>query len=354
MRQQSYYYLNNKKYVSLVSNLGSLLQEITNFYQQQDRRKIILVSPDNSEVLMNSVIVSAKATVAKYNPIVTDVEVAGMFESKNFSDVDNLEYLNNDEKGFLMFFTAGDMVNVHKKYSKALLKSIGEESRINDFMTKVYKRDVLVGYDPDGEFKESVTNIADFNESYEDHAASPSSKFWSYDILFYVNDVAPNELVLAYLKEKFTIHGMKNINEQLATFIQKVTYISPLIGMLDHLEEYHGYDKLSFIATVFHQDNPVMAVYALKELWVLMENTPGFIDLLINHEDWDYYETYREYNITWPMMIKLIEQGYTDTTVEYVRNYWDQVEFLHRRKSRIPYLMHSVFPLVPPSSGGII
>ena len=351
MRQQSYYYLNNKKYVALLTNLDSLLQEITNFYQQQARRRIVIVIPDDAHLIEESVVSAARTILVKYNPIISDDQIGEMFETKHFSEVDNLAYLNNDDKVFLMFFTPGQMVDVHRRYSLALLKSINEEARIIDFMEKVYKRDVLVGFDPGNQFKSCVERISFFSGSYEDYSEPPGSKMWSYDLLFYVNDVAPNELILSYLKEKFTIHGLKNINEQLATFIQKVTYISPLIGMIEHLEEHHGFDKNRFLATVFHQDNPVMALYALKDLWVLMENIEGFVDLLQNHEDWDYYETYREYNLTWPMMIKLVEQGYTDTTIEYVRNYWDQVEFLHRRKSRIPYLLHSVFPLVPPTEG---
>lgn len=345
MRQQSYYYLNNKKYVGLLSNMDSLLTEVSNFYQHQARRKVVVVIPDNSMLMEHTVLDTARETLLKYNPLLDESQMNTLFEIKQFSEVDNLNYLNNDEKVFLLFFVDMEMMTVYKKYQKALLKSIGEEARISDFLPLVFKRDVLVSYDPDGSFKAAVANSDSITGSYEDYPEVPGSKLWSYDILFFVNDHIPCEVILTYLKEKFTIHGMKNINEMLSQFIQKVTYISPLIGMLEFMEKYHGYDKQAFIARVFHQDNPIVAVYSLKEFWDLMDATPGMIEKMQNHEDWDYYETYREYGITWNMMIRLAEQGYTDTTVQYVRNYWDQVEFLHRRKQRIPYLMNSVWPL---------
>ncbi|MCS5589323.1 MAG: hypothetical protein NZ824_05080 [Candidatus Thioglobus sp.] len=345
MRQQSYYYLNNKKYVTLASNLDSLLTEINTFYETSTKRKIVFVVGDDVSLLEGGVIDAMKAVVLKHSPLTTDDTIDGLFEVKEFSEIDNLNYLNNDEKVFLAFFNEFQMVNVYKKYSKALLKSLDNEALVNDFLAKVFARDLLVGFDKGSVFSKAVEDSKEYEESYDDYPNFPGSKLWSYDMLFFCNDNFSNDKVLAMLKEKFSIHGAKNINEQMSTLVTKVSYISPLIGILDYLEKNHSYDKDSFITTVWQQDNYSLALYTLRDLWNTMESTEGFIEKLQNHSNWDYYETYREYKNTIPMMIDIHEQGYNNANVDSIREYWDEVEFLHKRKSRIPYLMHSVQPL---------
>jgi|JYMV01.1.fsa_nt_gi transcriptional regulator len=349
MRQQSYYYLNNRKYLTLDTNLGSLMQEIANFFGHRARRKVTLVTPSGQDVFKSTYVEEATKILLRYNPAMQEKDVDQMMSVKSIDDIDSLDWIQNDKtKEWLIFLDNDDMTHMYAKYQRSILKYFGKEDMVESFLQRVFKRDILIGFDPDDVFKESVQRAIDSPDRYDDWKTKPTSKDCSYDILFFMTEYAKEETAFRYIKQKFNIHSDKNVEELAGVLVYKVGFISPLIGMLEYMEEHHGYDKTEFIGLVFHQpeNHSMAALYALYDFWQLMKETPGFVQKLKDHEDWDYYDTYKEFEFTLPLVVDVYENGYNHANIVKIRDYWTEVEFLYRRRTRIPYLLNAVKPLV--------
>lgn len=343
MNKQSSYYLNNKKYLTLASNLDSLLYELSSFYNYTVRRKIILVVEDGVTLLTGGVLEQMKEIVNKHYPMATLETVQDLYEVKSYSEIDNLDYINNNEKAFLVFFDPRQMLSTYRKYNKSLLSHLGKEGLVDDFISKVFRRDVLLS--PTNELADAIEFAKKDQGSYKKSNLMPKSKFWSYDLLFYLEDQPGTNKSLTFLKEKFSIHGTKNLSELATSILYTVSVSSPLFNIIEYLSINHNFDKDKFVSQVWHQDNPMISLYSIRDLWEVMDTTEGFVKKLKDNENWDYYETYRDFQLILPMTVALAEGRFNFSKSSDIRKYWSEIAFLNKRASRIPYLVNSTLPL---------
>ena len=352
MLAQSYLYLNNKKYATAASNLDSLMEEVSSFYSiSPNRRKVVIVGSEGAEVIQTQFKETAIDIVKRFNPTIDDDTIDSVLSFVSYEDVDNLEYLDNDDKVFLAFVKEEDLYTIYFKYVDSVFSSVDgyDKDRLKDFAMHVLRRDI------DFSFLDKITD--DFILNIIDEALTnpyppetvPSSRKFSYDLLFYMNDhMKENTVSLPMLKEKFSIHSTKLVHEMVQQMAIKTSFVSPIMGILDHLASTGDttYDRDTVIRGVWQNTNRSEALYLLNGFIQYVGTVDGLVDKLKAHESWEYYEVYRELDRSLPLSIAFLEGGFDALNHDDVRDMWAEIEFLYRRRSRIPYLLWSVKPLV--------
>jgi hypothetical protein len=119
------------------------------------------------------------------------------------------------------------------------------------------------------------------------------------------------------------------------------------MGILEYLNSKGDmtYEKLALIRGVWQNENRAQALYMLNGFIQYVGTVPGLVDKLKEHESWEYYEVYRELRRSLPLSVAFLEGGFDQLNKDEVRDMWAEIEFLYRRRARIPYLLWSVKPL---------
>lgn len=356
MLAQSYLYLNNKKYATALTNLDSLMEEVSSFYSQSStQRKVIIVSSEGVDIAEDTVKDAVSKTIKKFNPSLTsDADLSLMLDFKGIEEVGTKEYIENDNKEFLVFMRSDDLYTTYFKYVDSVLSPVegydGSE-RLKDYAMHVLRRDIdfsFTDFLTDDYIKSIIDSIFNDNNRLEPQTV-PSSKSFSYDLLFYMNDHWPeNPVSLGMLKEKFTIHSEKLVHEMVQQMAIKTSFVSPIMGILDYLASIGDttYDRDTVIRGVWQNKNRSEALYLLNGFIQYVETVPGLVDKLKAHESWEYYEVWRELKRSLPLSVAFLEGGFDALNGDEIRDQWAEIEFLYRRRARIPYLLWSVRPLV--------
>jgi hypothetical protein len=163
-----------------------------------------------------------------------------------------------------------------------------------------------------------------------------------------MNDWMPDNTVsLPLLKEKFSIHSEKLVHEMIQQMAIKTSFVSPIVGILTYLSSIGDttYDRKSFIQGVWQNKNRTQALYLLHGFIKYVGSVDGLVDKLKAHPSWEYYEVYRELERSLPLSVAFLEGGFDALNGEEIRDQWAEIEFLYRRRARIPYLLWAVKPL---------
>ena len=352
MLAQSYLYLNNKKYATAASNLDSLMEEVSSFYSiSPNRRKVIIVNPNGSSVVEQQFKTTVIEIVKRFNPTINDETIDSVVSFVSFDSVNNLEYLDNDDKVFLAFVNEEDLYSVYFKYVDSVFSSVEgyDIDRLKDFAMKVLRRDIDFSF-LDHITDDYILNIIDgISSDPYPRDSNPSSRKFSYDLLFYMNDhMKENTVSLPMLKEKFAIHSTKLVHEMVQQMAIKTSFVSPIMGILDYLASTGDttYDRDTVIRGVWQNKNRSEALYLLNGFIQYIGTVDGLVDKLKAHDSWEYYEVYRELVRSLPLSVAFLEGGFEALNHDDVREMWAEIEFLYRRRARIPYLLWSVKPLV--------
>lgn len=355
MLAQSYLYLTNRKYATSLSNLDSLMEEVSSFYSQSETpRKVVIVSMDGVPAEQRSIKDVVVKTLKKFNPTVTtDSDMSSILEFKNMNDVNSKEYIENNNKEFLVFVHEDDLYTLYFKYVDHIFSTVNGYSvdKLKDYAMHVLRRDIdfsFTDFLTDDYIKGIIDKMFADNNKFA-ACSSPSSKCFSYDLLFYMNDHMPNNTVsLPILKEKFSIHSVKLVHEMVQQMAIKTSFVSPIMGILNYLASIGDttYDRDTVIRGVWQNENRSEALYLLNGFIQYIDTVPGLVDKLKNHESWEYYEVWRELKRSLPLSVAFLEGGFEALNGPEMRDQWAEIEFLYRRRARIPYLLWSVKPLV--------
>ena len=348
---ESFYYINNKKYIGKSSAMTSAIAESP--FNGAQTRKIKIVMPDGHLPIKESYITMLQSDY----PAATEE----LIEFAQWSEVDTVEYLGNSNKEYLLFDEILDFLKYYAKYSASLLRSATNKDVkevTKDFLKLVTTRDqsyATYAEFNDGNIDAVVEEIFAENDFYQ-FSSAPTSKWWGYDILFFINDrynrdatyEEINSVTSAHLREKFTIHSETMIFEVIAMLQSKIGYISVINNIIDwlHANGNSTYNKVQFIKDTFQNKNRMMALYSLRDFWNEVGNNAELMNLINNHEEWEYEEVYKEFAKTIPIVVQIAEGGFNFASNEALRDAWSEVEFFYKRKARIPYLIFKVKPLV--------
>lgn len=315
-------------------------------------RQLVLVAPEGHSQVQQSYTDTLLADYPNANP--------DMITFTTTDQINTWEYLSNNDKEFLLFDDALDLVRVYAKYIASLLMTTTNrdvKDIVKDFLKLVFQRDIV--YSTYTTFNENdingcVEDVYAKNEWF--NMGKPSSKHWGYDILFFINDkynenetyAEINTVTQSHLREKFTVHSEKMIDEVIGMLQNKIGYISVINGIIDwfHANGNSSWDKVQFVKDTFQNKNRMQALYVLRDFWNDVGNNAELLELINNHEEWEYEEVYKEFAKTIPIVVQIAEGGFNFANNEALRNAWSEVEFFYKRKSRIPYLLFKVKPLV--------
>jgi hypothetical protein len=349
---ESFYYINNKKYIGKSSAMTSAISESP--FNGDQTRTVKIVMPDEHLAVEQSYEDALHADYPRAS--------AGMIEYANLSDVDTIEYLGNTNKEYLLFENATEFLEFFAKYTASLLRTTTEhdvKQVTKDFIKLVTSRDneysTLSNYST-VDIDAAVEAVYTANVFYE-FTGPVTSKWWGYDILFFINDrynrdATYEEINLTttkHLREKFTVHSETMINEVITMLQSKIGYISVINNIIDWFTAQGDttWNKTQFIQDTFQNKNRMMALYSLRDFWVAVGDNAVLMDLINNHEEWEYEEVYKEFAKTIPIVVQIAEGGFNFASNEQLRSAWSEVEFFYKRKARIPYLLFKILPLVP-------
>lgn len=350
---ESFYYISNKKYIGRSTAMLSALSESP--WSGVQSRRITVVMPDGHSAVQESY---TNALTSEF-PLIGNVEDVVNFV--NYSDIDSWEYINNNTKEFLLFDSPEEFLKIFAKYTASLLKTTTDKDVkevVKDFIKLATTRDV------------TYATYADYNHSHIDAAVeevyaennfynipNATSKFWGYDILFFINDkydanetyAEINETTTAHLREKFTVHSDKMIFEVISMLQSKIGYVSVINNIIDWFNANGNteWDRIQFVRDVFQNTNRMQAMYRLRDFWDAVGSNEELMALIDNHEEWEYEEVYKEFARTIPIVVQIAEGGFNFANNKALRDAWSEVEFFYKRKSRIPYLLFKILPLVP-------
>jgi len=350
MIEQSCYYLNNKKYVSSILGLDSLMEEVASFYSSSSsQRKVVIVGHGDDTIFEGSFKNTVHDTVKKYNPIIDDAGISEIVSFKSYAEADSLDYLNNPDKVFMLFTSDEDMLRVYLKYSDWLLREVSGYTQdvLKDFSIRVTQRD------RDFATKTSITtdlvnttvdSIFEDDNRYTASGFIQAGKLWSYDVLFYMQDNMPENTVSGpILSEKYAIHSAKLVGEAVQSTISRSSIISPLVSIVQYLTTQGDTTYTStydFIQSIWHQENNTLVLYTLRDFIAYVGTVDGLVDKLKNHQSWEYYDIYFDLQHSLPILVNFLE----GTSVDSIDK--TDIEFFHRRMKRIPYIFWTVEPLI--------
>jgi len=348
---ESFYYISNKKYIGRSTAMLSAISESP--WTGGQTRTIKIVMPDGHSPVEQTY---TDAITADY-PL---ANVSNMISFANYSDIDSWEYLNSSTKEYLLFEDPEEFLKIYAKYTASLLQTTTSKDVkqiTKDFLSLVTLRDITYATEAtftENEINAAVEDVFANNDFYS--IPNASSKHWGYDILFFINDkynendtyAEINETTTAHLREKFTIHSDKMIFEVIAMLQTKIGYISVINGIIDwfNANGNNEWDKVQFVKDTFQNTNRMQALYVMRDFWNAVGNNQELMSLINNHEEWEYEEVYKEFSKTIPIVVQIAEGGFNFASNEALRDAWSEVEFFYKRKSRIPYLLFKVKPLV--------
>ena len=117
---QSLYYLNSTVYITEVSNLETVVMEMTNFYTNKTKRKVVIVepkeAPDGSEMMLNKL---------DYD-VISDAVIPGFSETieyRTYAEVVNADFISDSDKTIILFSLKEDMLDCYVRYIAGLLKA---------------------------------------------------------------------------------------------------------------------------------------------------------------------------------------------------------------------------------------
>jgi len=348
MIEQSCYYLNNKKYVTSILGLDSLMEEVASFYSNTTtQRRVVIVGHGSDNIFEDSFKDTVHNTIKKFNPVIDDAGLSDIVSFKNYTDVDDITYLNNSDKVFMLVTNEVDMLKIYFKYSDWLLREAPGYSVkvLKDLSHFVMYRDVEFAS------RTALTNellsttidtlVAD-DDRYPASGVVQGGRFWSYDVLFYMQDHLPDDTISGpILSEKYTIHRGKIVGEAIQALISRSSLISPLVGIADYLVSQGDttFTKEYLTQNIWRQENNTLALYTLRDFIVYIGTVDGLVDKLKAHKSWEYYDIYFDLQHSLPIMVNFLE---AKTVLAIDKT---DIEFFHRRIKRIPYIFWTVEPL---------
>ena len=308
---------------------------------------MVIVGHGSDSVFEDSFKTTVHNTIKKYNPVIDDAGLSEIVSFTSYTDVDNTEYLNNDDKVFMLFTNEEDMLKIFLKYSDWLLREVAgyTKSVLKDFASRVMRRDIDFATRTaltQDLLNTTIDTIFADDDRYTASGAIQQGRFWSYDVLFYMQDHLSGDTVASpILSEKYAIHSAKLVGEAIQSTISRSSIISPLVGIVDYLVSQGDttYTKEAFIQSVWHQDNNTLVLYTLRDFIAYVGTVDGLVERMKSHASWEYYDIYFDLQHSLPILVNFLE----GTSVDSIDK--TDIEFFHRRMKRIPYIFWTVEPL---------
>ena len=364
---QSLYYLNNKKYITNILNIETVIGELNSYYHTKDPRNIVVVHPGTIE---DAQLVEA--------PIILLAEgvrtgAAELIEFKTFAEVSVNTYLQNSDKVIICFTDEQDMLNVYCRYISGLLTACGFytdsahdiDTIACNFIDTVVNADSILSMMSESDYINNAGTHCATTLANEDtprfDLVYQNGKNFSYDLLFYLNDNYPCEAVANLIVEKFTIHSAVMAQDVMEHFTSRRHYAAYILSVIDYMNanatEANDWatDKKAWFTDVYvnaaNAGNYQLAFYKLKELWGKVKDDADFIAVHQNKADttpdgWEYMDLYTEINNVFPIVQKVLERNFDmeNITTDLALINTD-VQFFSKRQNRIPYLIHK-YPLI--------
>ncbi len=349
---QHLYYLNNKTYITNLTNLESVIFELNSFYHTKTPRNIMIVRPSDPDTNIME---------GQYTELVRMQKREGLdlLTFRDWADVANIDFIQNSEKYIMIFSTEEDMIHVYCRYIAGLLKAsnfypTGDwDNMASEFVEKVLESDSMFTYMSASETIGDVSNycntVLDNNERF--NAVYQNGKNFSYDLLFFLNDYYRCDAVQSLIVEKFTIHSAEMAQDVMEHFTSRRHYMAYILSVIDWMNA-NGYtvDKQDFVNRCYLQaankGNYTVAFYQLEELWNQVKDDANFIarhqTLADSTPDgWEFMDIYTEFKNAFPIVKKVLEKTFDmDNLTEDLRLINTDVQFFSKRQNRIPYLIH--------------
>ena len=359
---QNLYYLNNKKYCTTFSNLDTVLFELNSFYHTGNPRKLVFVEMNQTRENAGTYARDGvESTVRSKTP---DSRI--VIEWKNFTDVDDIDYLQNSDKAILMFADDFDQMNILGRYIGGLIKASNfypdhTDNQIRDiaadFVEKIVEADWMFNYMTVNEdlvdISDYITNMINTHGMYSNTYQNGAN--FSYDLLFYLNDHHTNASVQGLIKEKFVVHSNTMAKDVMEHFTSRRHYMAYFLSVIDWMNA-NGYpvDKDAWVKETYlnlaNKGQYTQAFYKMEEQWNRVKDDANFIAAHQSKADadpdgWEYMDLYTEFKNAFPIIRKVIQQDYDMNNLSAdIKLINTDVQFFSKRQNRIPYLIHK-YPL---------
>lgn len=345
---QSLYYVNNKVYMGLFSDIESVIEDSIKFYNEKKRRKIVIVT-DTSDI---SATLQIKAAILQllipYQKDITAKDLSDdIFEIVNEGSTD-IEFLESYGKKIILFTNPVSLCLVFTAYVKAQMEFIGQEDQTENFLNKVFQRDIELSSMTGVTYSIIKDIVSLATPPFKVDFSNATGKKWSFDILFFLfttldKDSSEFSTVKNMINIKFSIHRDVMIDELIQHMTRQYQFYAVIMNFIDYLvnEGTIAISKEDYVQAIFRNRNSVISLYMLKDLLDMVEASETMMDRIKNHENWEYLETYNEWKRTTTMSLELASGEFSDN----IRAHWGEIEFLSKRRPRIPYLFFKVEPL---------
>lgn len=349
---QHLYYLNNKTYITNVSNLESVIFELNSYYHTKTPRNIMIVRPEDPDTFIIE---------GQYQELVRLQKREGLdlLSFRDWSDVVDIDFIQNSEKYIMIFATEEEMLHVYCRYISGLLHASGfypttdTDRMAAEFIEKVMENDAMFT------FMAASTAVQDVKKYCRDvlreherfQVTYQNGKNFSYDLLFFLNDYYQCDDVQRLLIEKFTIHSQDMAKDVMEHFTSRRHYMAYILSVIDWMNA-NGYtiNKQEFINETYNKaannGNYQIAFYKLEELWNSVKDNEAFVARHEHLRDtqrdgWEFWDLYTEINNVFPIVKKVLERTFDmDNLTEDLRLINTDVQFFSKRQNRIPYLIH--------------
>ena len=349
---QHLYYLNNKTYITNVTNLETVIFELNQYYHTKNPRNIMIVRPSDPEMSIIE---------GQYTELVRLQKREGLdlLTFRDWDDVVDIDFIQNSEKYIMIFSTEEDMIHVYARYVAGLLHASGfypdgdVDNMASQFIEKVLESDAMFTYMSASETIGDVSNycnqVLDDNPRFE--VTYQNGKNFSYDLLFFLNDYFRCDAVQQLLIEKFTIHSQDMAKDVMEHFTSRRHYMAYILSVIDWMNA-NGYtvDKQNFVNETYlkaaNNGNYNVAFYKLEELWNTVKDDTNFV---ARHETlrdttrdgWEFWDLYTEISNVFTIVKKVLERDFDMSNLtEDLRLINTDVQFFSKRQNRIPYLIH--------------
>ena len=354
---QHLYYLNNKTYITNVTNLQTVIFEMNSYYHTKNPRQVLIVHPSLED---------AQLMESQYTEL-ANMQRSGVSEDfisfGQFADVATSEFIQNSDKYIMVFGMEEDMISVFARYTAGLLHASGfyadsehsVDTITGQFIEKVIESDLMFTY---MQASPTMNDVSDYCDSILSNPNTPrfdvtyqNGKNFSYDLLFFLNDYYPCDAVRSLLVEKFTIHSADMAQDVMEHFTSRRHYMAYILSVIDWMNANDlPVDKQAFVNETYikaaNKGNYQVAFYQLEELWNRVKDNADFIAAHQTKVDttadgWEYMDLYTEINNVFPIVKKVLERTFDmDNLTEDLRLINTDVQFFSKRQNRIPYLIH--------------
>lgn len=357
---QSLYYLNNKKYITNITNAGTIVDEMNNFYHTREPRPIKVVHPsmEDTQLFASQMMVEAEAKRTGVTPL---------FTFHNWEDANTVSFIEDNQKCIIAYTDESDMLHVFARYTAGLLYAsqfyADTEHQVDaiaaHFIDKVVESDTLLTImttsDSLNDARNYCTTVLSNADTPRYNVAYQNGKNFSYDLLFFLHEHYPCTDVANLIIEKFTVHSSEIVRDVMEQFTAQRRDMAYIISVIDWMNtnatdanEYTT-DKTAFINKVFvtpHVNgNWTVPFYALNELWDKVKDDAAFIAAHTSKTNpiggWEYNDQYNEINNLIPTVKKVLERTWNaDNLTAELKLLDTDVQFFSKRQNRIPYLIH--------------